>query len=451
MPDRLSALDATFLHLERPREHMHIGAVATFAGPPPSHPELLAHVESRLRLVPRYRQRLARAPFDLLRPMWVDHPGFLLAHHVRHTALRSPGGREQLLELAGHAFSAQLDREHPLWELWFVEGLADGGFALIFKSHHALIDGLAGVRLAGAVLDAQPAGAQPAAPLEPSPAPGPRELVALGLADAARTGMRVARAAVEAARRPEETLGLVRDAAGAIGELARELASPAPATPLGVATGPDRRLATVSCRLEAVRRDDATVNDVLLSAVAGALRRFLAARGVAVDGLVLRALVPVARRAEPPGRVVLGNEVSAVRAPLPVGIADPLERLAAVRSSMSRVKASGQARGAETLIAAGELLPVPLLAWAAGLPLATRLFNVVVTNVPGPASPLRLLGREMREAHPVAPLPHAQALAVAILSYNGTLGVGLLADPAALPELDALAGWLEEEIAALAG
>jgi WS/DGAT/MGAT family acyltransferase len=453
MPDRLSALDASFLQLERAHEHMHIGALATFDGPPPGYAELLEHLGGRLDLVPRYRRRLARAPLDALRPVWVDDPAFSVGHHVRRTALPSPGGREELLGLVGRTFSAQLDRNRPLWELWLVEGLADGGFALIFKSHHALIDGLAGVSLASAVLDAEPGGrpsVERPAP-EPSIAPGPRELLALGLADAARAGIGLGAAALAAARRPAATVARAQGAAGALGELARELAHPAPRTPLGVPIGPDRRLATASCRLDAVRRPDATVNDVLLSAVAGALRRLLLAREVAVEnGLVLRALVPVARRAQSSGAVALGNEVTAVRAPLPVGIADPLARLEAVRGSMSEVKASGQARGAGALIAIGELLPVPLLAWAAGLPVATRLFNLLVTNVPGPASALHLLGREMREAYPVALLPRGQALAIAILSYNGALGVGLLADPEALPELDALAGWLEEELAALA-
>lgn len=454
MPDRLSALDASFLQLERPYEHMHIGAVATFEGPPPSYTELLRQISGRLDLVPRYRRRLARAPLDALRPVWVDDPGFSVGHHVRRTALPSPGGRGELLALVGRTFSAQLDRNRPLWELWFVEGLADGGFVLIFKSHHALIDGLAGVSLASAVLDAEP-GERPSVdgpPPQPSPAAsaGPRELLSLGLADAARTGVGLARLALAAARQPAATVARAQGAAGALGELARELAHPAPRTPLGVPIGPDRRLATVSCRLDSVRRPDATVNDVLLSAVAGALRRLLVAREVPVEGLVLRALVPVARRAQTRGPVALGNEVTAVRAPLPVGIADPLERLESVRSSMSEVKASGQARGAGALIAFGELLPVPLLAWAAGLPVATRLFNLLVTNVPGAPSALHLLGREMREAYPIALLPRGQALAIAALSYNGALGVGLLADPQALPELDALAGWLEQEIAALA-
>jgi WS/DGAT/MGAT family acyltransferase len=427
---------------------MHIGAVATFEGPPPSRADLLAQIERRLDLVPRYRRRLVRAPLDAVRPLWVDDCSFALEHHVRHTALPAPGGRAELLALAGRIFSVPLDRERPLWDLWFVEGLADGGFALVFKSHHALIDGLAGVSLASAVLDSGFSAEE--GPAGGGEAPGgARELLAGGVADAARTGARIARAALEGARRPDQALARVREASGALGVIARELATPAPPTPLGVTIGPDRRIATVSCRLEDVRREDATVNDVLLSAVAGALRRLFVRRGVAVDGLVLRALVPVARRTESAGAVALGNEVTAMRAPLPVGIADPHERLAAVHRSMAHVKGSGQARGAETLIALGELLPAPLLAWAAGLPVATRLFNLLVTNVPGPAEPIHLLGRRMREAHPVALLPRGHALAVAILSYDGALGVGLLADPAALPELDALAGWLEEEIGAL--
>jgi WS/DGAT/MGAT family acyltransferase len=455
--DRLSALDASFLHLEGADSHMHIGALALCDGPAPELDELLAHVVGRLDRVPRYRQRLAHTALDRGRPLWVDDPDFSVEEHVRHTALAAPGDRAELLELVARVFSTQLDRRRPLWELWFVEGLAQGGFALIFKSHHALIDGIAGVDLATVVFDLDGVPPPPPPPLawRPQPNPGTLGLVALAAAGVARATFALGSQALGAARSPAAAARHAGEAVAGLGAIVGEARHPAPHTPLNVAIGPDRRFAVGTCRLEDVRlikhTFGGTVNDVLLSAVTGVLRRFLHERGVRTEGLELRALVPVSIRAKS-GRGesrALGNRLTAMRAPLPVHLADPLARLEAVRASMADLKRSRQALGVEVLARVGNFAPPGLLAHAARRQFTTRLFNLLVTNVPGPQVALGVLGRRIREAYPIALLPPHHALSVAILSYDGAVSFGLLADYDALPEVELLAGRMAAEVAEL--
>ena len=445
--DRLSALDAAFLHLESPGSPLHFGAVTICDGPPPPADELIALIESRIGLVPRYRRRLARSPLDHGRPRWVDDPAFRVEAHVHDTALPAPGARSELTELVARVFAAPLDRKRALWELWLVEGLADGSFALVFKTHHALVDGLAGVEVARAVLDGGGPGtvAVASAPAAPDSLLG--RTVRDG-ADGARAALSLVRAAASLASAPGEMLAGARSGASGVLALARELAVAAPDTPLR-SNGPGRSFAAVSCELADLVRPDATVNDVLLAAVAGALRRFLVSREMRTEGLELCALVPVALRAPGSAGGELGNRVAGVRAALPVGIADPLARLEAVRSAMTAAKASPQAHGVRVVTALGGLIPPPLIAALGRTQIAPRLFNLAVTNVPGPTEGLSLLGRPLRSILPVPPLPRGHALSIAMLSYDGHAGLGLLADPAALPELDDLAGWIAEEIAAL--
>ena len=450
--DRLSALDASFLHQERPETHMHIGALAIVDGPPPTLEQLLTTISSRLHRMPRYRQRLARTPFDRGRPVWIDDPGFRLAFHVRRAALPAPGGREQLLAMLAQIFSAQLDRRRPLWELWFIEGLPDDRFALIFKAHHAVTDGVAGVDLAAVVLDAEDERDAGAADWTPARSPSVAELVALAAARDAQAGVTVLARAFAAAIRPQQAAAQLRAALAGVREVARATLDPAPATPLNVPIGPYRRFVTVTASLADVkavsRRFGGTVNDVVLAAVSGALRRFLDVRDVRTEGLELRALVPVSLRATDDGGAA-GNRLSALRAALPVGIADPLARLAAVTAGMRELKGSGQALGTEVLVSLQDFAPPAILAQAARLSVSTRLFNLLVTNVPGPQAPLQVLGREIREVYPVALLPRDHALSVAVLSYNGRLSFGLLADFDTLPELEQIGEWLSLEISAL--
>jgi diacylglycerol O-acyltransferase len=457
--DRLSALDASFLHQEDRTTHTHIGALTIFGSSPPELDDLLAHIDARLHLVPRYRQRLARTPFDRGRPVWIDDHGFRLEFHVRHIALPSPGARDQLLALVSRIFSTQLDRRRPLWELWFVEGRQEGGFAFIFKTHHAVIDGVAGVDLASVFFDRavrdderdEPAGS--VAEWAPAREPGLPALLTLGAVRDVREHVRLLTYALAAAAHPRQATRRLGAAVEGIGEVVWAALHPAPETPLHAPIGPHRRFATVSGALEDFRAIGTafggTVNDVVLAVVSGALRRFLEARGVRTEGLELRALVPVSLRGAGE-HGAMGNRVAAMRATLPVHLADPLARLEAVRASMDAAKGSRQALGVELLASVQDFAPPTVLAQASRLVFSTRLFNLLVTNVPGPQIPLSVLGREIGEVYPIAFLPSDQALAVAITSYDGRVTFGLLADDAALPELDQIAGWVSEAIEELA-
>jgi diacylglycerol O-acyltransferase / wax synthase len=458
--DRLTALDASFLHQEGPSSHMHVGALCRLEGPPPPFDELLDALRARLHLVPRYRQRLQLPPAGTGRPLWVDDPTFDIEYHVRHTALPRPGSEDQLLLLAGRVFSQRLDRDRPLWEMWMVEGLADGGFALLSKTHHAMIDGISGVDIAQVMFDLSPVPAEvehPDEPWQPARSPSAAEVLAAGGLGVLRTGVRGATLAAGVLREPGAALHAARDAAEGLGEIVWAGLNPAPATPLNVEIGPHRRYAIVRTRLDDFKlvknAFGGTVNDVVLAVVSGALRDWLRSRGVRTEGLELRALVPVSIRGTQ-DRGSLGNRIAAMRGPLPVYIADPLERLNAVRAAMDGLKESKQAIGAEVLASVQNLAPPTVLAQASRLNFSTRLFNLIVTNVPGPQFPLYVRGRELLEVFPVAFLPRDHALAIAIMSYNGRMSFGLLGDYDALPDIDAIAEGLESGLAdlvALAG
>ena len=443
--DRLTSIDASFLHQESPASHMHIGAVLLFEGPPPAFADYLEYVRGRLHLVPRYRQKLATPPLETGRPLWVDDPNFNLDYHVRHTALPSPGTEEQLFLLASRIDSQPLDRSKPLWESWLVEGLEDGRFALIFKNQHALVDGVSGADLATVLFDLSPEPRPPVSGLEPwqpRPEPSPAELVLAGVRGLVNTTVEIVTRSLSAATRPGTSLGLLRDAAEGIGEIVWAGLNPAPETPLNVEIGPHRRYAVVRQRLADYKeiKDSlgGTVNDVVLAVVSGALADWLHSRGVRTEGLELRALVPVSVRADH-HRGSLGNQLTAMRAPLPVYIDDPIARLRFVKKAMDGLKDSKQAVGAATLTAVNSLAPPTILAQASRLNFSTRLFNLIVTNIPGPQVPLYVLGRKLDDVFPLAFLPKDHALAVAIMSYNGAIDYGLLGDYDALPDIDVIA------------
>ncbi len=452
--DRLTSVDASFLTNEKDAAHMHVGGILIFEGPPPGYEDLLEHVSSRLRLVPRFRQRLAFPPLQTGRPFWVDDPSFNLEYHVRHSALPSPGSDEQLLNMAGRVFSQRLDRSKPLWELWLVQGMKRKRFALISKTHHALVDGVSGVDIATVLFDFKPV-PEPAE-LDHSwvahPEPSSASLVAKSVEGLLSTPLRVARRAEAAVRHPRPAIRQVTESAEAVGEVAWNLANPAPDVPMNTPIGSHRRFQWVRGELADLKRIKralgGTVNDVVLTVVAGALRRWLHSRGVRTEGLELRALVPVSIRAEDQhGK--LGNQIAAMRGPLPVYIADPVRRLEEVRKQMGYVKSSKQALGAEVISRFNDFAPPTLLAQASRLNFSTRLFNLIVTNVPGPQVPLYVLGRELQDIFPVAFLPENHALAIAIMSYNGGIDYGLLADYDAMPDLDEIAKGIEEATAEL--
>ncbi len=455
--DRLSAVDASFLHQEKRASHMHIGALAIFEGPPPGRDEFAEHVEGRLHLVPRYRQKLAVPPLEMGRPFWVDDPDFNLDYHVRHTALPQPGTDVELRQLLGRIFSQRLDRSKPLWELWLVQGLKDDEFALISKTHHALVDGISGVDIATVLFDLTPV--PPESPARddgwtPAPEPSEAELVAEGVKALVRTPFGLARQAANAVQNPGRTLEQAREAAEGISEVAWAGLNPAPDVPLNVPIGPHRRVRWARSRLSDFKAiKDAlggTVNDVVLAVVAGALGRWLRSRGVRTEGVELRALVPVSIRALDE-RGTLGNRITAMRGPLPVYVDDPVERLRIVREAMAGLKESKQALGAEVIAGLTDFAPPTLLAQASRLNFSTRLFNLIVTNVPGPQFPLYLLGRQMQEIVPIAFLPDNHALAIAIMSYNGELDFGLLGDYDAMPDLEAFGQYLEDSLEELLG
>jgi WS/DGAT/MGAT family acyltransferase len=449
--DRLTSTDASFLSNESPTSHMHIGGVTIFEGPPPTYEDLLDHIEGRLHFVPRYRQKLAFPPIETGRPFWVDDPQFNLGYHVRHSALPAPGGEDELRRMVARVFSQQLDRTKPLWELWLVEGLRKKRFALISKTHHALVDGISGVDIATVLFDVKPV-PEPASPDRewvPNPEPTPAMLAARGIEGLARTPLQLARRAGSIASDPGRTFKQVQEAAEGIGEVAWEFANPAPQLPLNVPIGPHRRYSWVRADLDDFKRIKTelggTVNDVVLCTVAGAMRRWLRARGTRTEGLELRALVPVSIRGEDE-RGKLGNQLAAVRGPLPVYVEDPVARLRTVREAMDGVKSSKKALGAEMITRLNDFAPPTLLAQAARINFSTRLFNLIVTNVPGPQIPLYVLGREMLDVFPVAFLPQNHALAIAIMSYNGKIDFGLLGDYDAMEDLTLIGEGIEAEI-----
>ncbi len=452
--DRLSSVDASFLTNEGSSSHMHVGAVLIFEGPPPTYEDFLEHVRSRMHLVPRFRQKLAFPPMQTGRPFWVDDPNFNLAYHVRHSALPSPGSEEQLRNIAGRLFSQRLDRSKPLWELWLVQGLERNRFALINKTHHALVDGVSGVDIATVLFDVKPVPepSHPDSPWVPSPPPSSAELAARGVKELAETPFNLTRRALSAARRPRAAAKRATEAVEAIGEVAWNFADPAPDVPLNVEIGSHRRFAWTRSDLDDFKRiKDAlggTVNDVVLTVVSGALRNWLRGRGIRIEGLELRALVPVSIRTEDE-QGQLGNRIAAMRGPLPVYVEDPIRRLELVRAAMDDLKESKQALGAEVISRFNDFAPPTLLAQAARINFSTRLFNLIVTNVPGPQIPLYVLGRELQDVFPVAFLPEHHALAIAIMSYHGTMNFGLLADYDSMEDVDLVTDGLNESLAEL--
>jgi WS/DGAT/MGAT family acyltransferase len=450
--DRLTSIDASFLHQEGPASHMHIGGVLVFEGPPPRFEDYLNHVRGRLHLVPRYRQRLINPPLDSGRPLWADDPSFNLEYHIRHAALPAPGTEDQLFQLTARIVSQQLDRSKPLWESWLVEGLEDDRFALIFKAHHSLVDGVSGVDLATVLFDLAPTPAPAPTDLEPwtpKPQPSPAELLVAGVRGAVDATAQIVARALGAASHPESSLRILKDAVEGLGEIVWAGLNPAPTTPLNVEIGPHRRFTVVRQQLEDYKEVKnalgGTVNDVVLTVVSGALARWLRSRGVRTEGLEMRALVPVSVRGQD-DRGTLGNRLTVMRGPLPVYIRDPVARLRFVRHAMDGLKESKQAVGAATLAAVNNLAPPTILAQASRLNFSTRLFNLIVTNIPGPQLPLYVLGRQLCDLFPIAFLPENHALAVAIMSYNGGIDYGLLGDYDALPDIGLIAEGIEASL-----
>jgi diacylglycerol O-acyltransferase len=453
VPDRLSPLDASFLFAEDRTRAMHVCGVMTFApadGPEFDMDAFAALIGRRLALVPRYRQKVREVPGHLGLPVWVDDPDFDLDYHVRRSALPRPGTDEQLRALVGRLIARRLDRARPLWEIYLVEGLSDGRFAVVTKTHHAMVDGLASMDVGALLLDSAPEPRETAAD-EWRPAPEPSALALA--ADAVLEAWRRPRTVLDVAARAgadvrEVTVGIERAMATLVSAGAGR-----PVHPLNTVIGEQRRFATARTTLadhRAVRAArGGTVNDVVLAVVTGALRHWMMTRGEPLTaGATVRALVPVSVRARNDAAPASGNSISAYFVELPVGEDDPLRRLAQVSAAMAAHKAGGQAVGATTLIRLAGLAPPTLHSLGVRLAseFSSQVYNVLVTNVPGPPRPLYAMGARMLDMYPVVPLAGGQAVSVGITSYDGGMHYGLNADRDAMPDVDVLAGALTDAL-----
>ena len=452
--DRMSPLDATFLHVEDGVSHMHIGAVLLLDPPAPGYQELADMIGAKLHRAPRYRQSVRFVPLQLGRPVWADDPHFNLEFHLRHSALPAPGGEAELRRLVGRIMSQRLDRARPLWELWLVEGLEDGRWAVVSKVHHAMVDGVSSVELLTLLLDVVP---DPppveAEPWTPAPVPSSTVLVRDALVSMARSPYEQFRAARASTRVPRAALGQLRGVGRGLGAMAG-LARPTPATSLNGPLGPHRRHAWARTSVDDIKRVrkqlGGTFNDVVLAAVTAGFRELLLRRGESADRVV-RTLVPVSVRGRDDRGAAVGdgtfeNKVSALWAELPVGIEDPVARLRALRAQLDGLKDSNQAVAGEALTSLSGFAPPMLLALGARIATKApqRNVNTVTTNVPGPQLPLYVLGRRMRQVYPYVPLAGQVRIGVAIFSYDGEVTFGVTGDYDSAPDVDVLARGIED-------
>ncbi|MCU1586759.1 MAG: hypothetical protein JWN31_252 [Frankiales bacterium] len=460
MTDRLSPLDVSFLYMETPTTAMHVGGVAIFEPPPAGfdYDKLRQLIRQRIGLVPRYRQKVKWVPGRLANPVWVDDREFDVAYHVRRSALPKPGNREQLKDLVGRLQSRQLDRNRPLWETYLVEGLEDGRVAIVTKTHHAMVDGVAAMDIGTVMLDLEPTPRElPEDDWAPRKEPGLVDLVVGAVTDLVSRptdALDTVRSAVGDAK---ATAGKVASMAGGVLAQAKLMARQAPDSPLNVPIGEQRRFGMADTDLDDYKRvrktHGGTVNDVVLATVSGALRTWLLTRGETVNPTtVVRAMVPVSVRADPE-KGELGNRVSSYFVDLPIGEGNPIVRLHQVTYAMRGHKESGSAVAADALVQLSGFAPPTIHALGARTAsvMTRRLFNLVVTNVPGPQFPLYAAGAQMLSIYPVVPLAKNQALSVGLTSYNGGVYYGLNADRDAMADIDVLASCIEESLAELVG
>jgi len=458
MPERLSALDASFLYLEGPAMHMHVAGLSILD--PSTRPDgrlpfedVEAVIASRIHIAPRFRQRILTVPGNLGRPVWVDDHRFDLGYHLRRLGLPEPGGRRELAEVVQQVLSRPLDRGRPLWDVYFIDGLQDGLVALLMKAHHALVDGIAAMHLASAIFDLAPGVPEPGPPepWTPEPVPSPGELVLDALVEQVlhpvealvRAAETVMEAPSRAAASLSATMSGVRDILG-MGQR--------PRSSLDVRIGPNRRFAMADApveRFKAVKNAlGGTVNDVILTAVAAGLHELLRARGETTRGRTLRALVPVSVRTEEQ-RGLIGNRIAPAFVDIPVGPMSPRTRLARVRAGTAHLKESMMAMSADAIINLGTYAPPALHSMAARLLSRGEWFNVVISNVPAPQVPLYLAGAKLLASYPSLPLGENSALSVAVTSLAGTMAFGLTGDYDAMPDVDLLAAGIEHAIADL--
>lgn len=456
MPDRLTSLDAAFYHLERLGQQLHIAGVQTVDGTL-DHERLIADIENRLHLIPRYTQRVVPVPLNLAQPSWEPDPHFDVRNHVLRHKLRPPGDDTQLVTLVGRLFAQPLDRDRPLWEVHQIDGYRGERSVLFSKVHHCMVDGVSGVELMFVLFDPSPKPAPVTRPENPPaipPLPGPSVQVVRALTEAPAMIRERARDLLDVLRDPQRALGEMRQAAEAMGELARLVLAPAPTTPFNGHVSVLRRVFWVTFPLNAVKaiknRLGGTVNDVVLALITGALRAYLEDHGEQPDRTELRAMVPVSVRPKQEQKA-LGNRVSAMMAPLPIGIFDPIERLRQVRGAMAQLKQSGEVGRMTRMLELMNLLP-PLLQKPLGwMQIQAAPVNTICTNVPGPPVSLYVQGKRLETMVPIVPLAQGVGLAFAILSYADTLTIGVTTDPALVRDGDHIAERLRGSFEELCG
>ena len=449
---RLSTLDTSFLRVETPSAHMHVGWMATLELPPgvgELDPDRLSErIAARLHLAPRFRQVVAPAPLG--DPMWVDDPDFRLDRHL--IVEPSPvGGRRDLEALVGGFLSQQLDRSKPLWEIVVVPRAGPGKAALLGKVHHAMVDGIAAVELGTLLFDLAPDAALPEfGEWEPEPLAAPLRLVVDAVADGAIEQFRAARRVAAMGMRPRSTLRVAETMRRAALSLAEDVIHPAPPSFLNREIGSRRALITERiplARLERIKRaSDAKLNDVILAAVAGALRRFAATCDA--EPTPLRAMVPVSVRASGDAAAE-GNRITFAFVDLPLDEADAGRRLAAVKERVGELKRSGRIAGSDALLRSMVQLPGFLKERAARLAASPRMYNLAVSNVPGPRIPLYAAGAEVDAIYPVIPNSDGHAIAIGVLTYRDALHFSAYVDPRALPDAGELSGLFTSAVAEL--
>lgn len=494
MPDRLTSLDVSFLYLEAPTTAMHTGSVMIFNDPGDglTYEHVLQHVEARIAHVPRYRQRLRWVPGRLANPVWVDDETFDITYHVRRSALPRPGNDEQLGELVARLQSRRLDRTRPLWELILIEGLSEDRFAVVTKVHQAMVDGVHAVDLGQVVLD-HDAGLIENSPglWKPASEPSSVELLAGAVADSVRRPGEVVETVRAGLDDLRDTAGRVVGTVAGIAMTAVRATRPSPDSPLNHEISKHRRFAMVATDLQDYRHirnavlarsrarwratvsesgspslvpssvpspvsapgSTTTVNDVVLATLTGALRSWLLGRGEPVPPKsVVRALVPVSVRATDPGDAhAVGHRVASLLVELPTGEASPVIRLHQIAFQTKTHREGGQAVDAPVIAGMAGFAPPTLHSLGARLAssLSRRLFNLVVTNVPGPQMPLYLGKAQMLSTYPVVPLSRGQALSVGLTSYDGGVYYGLYADRDVMPDLDVLSASIHDALAEL--
>jgi diacylglycerol O-acyltransferase len=442
---RLSALDASFLEVETPAAHMHVGWVAHFTGGErrraPGFDELREHIARRLHVAPRYRQRLVTVPLGVHDPVWADDPDFRIESHVLRADSSDVG------VVADAVMSCPLARDRPLWEMWITEN-GDGRFAVVGKAHHCMVDGLAAIELGMALLDPEPdAPRELPATYETQPVPAPVPLLARAMVDRVGQQVDVARAGLGLARSPRRLLATPGGIARVGRALMHAILPFAPASALNRQSSPSRHLAMLCRPLEDLRRiknrHHTTVNDVLLATVAGGLRGFLAERGeAAVD---LKTMVPVSVRGDDAGGA-LGNRIAFLFTKLPCAEPDPLARLMKINAMSAQRKAAHEAEGSNAALQALAHVPRTLQRAASHLVASPLAFNLVVSNIPGPPKPLYMLGCELTHAYPVVPLAEGHALSIGMTTVQSEACLGVYADRQTLPDVDRLAGHLDSAI-----